>query len=474
METYCGVLQRIKSRGHGKETQKIFPWIAASKQLLSLSQLREAIAIEIGQQYLKPERLYNDIKNIASWCENFIEVDEEYQLVQFSHSTIRKFITGEPLESTLANFHVNLEEVDHDIGEICVTYLNFNDFKTGITRRPRPRLLHDTTQIAQSALGYQSVSAIMLAKLRPKLASKPVDLSSFQSLTAMGSSTTYENLVLGHPFLDYASTNWILHTKNFRQEISKTWKLWETMVIYGHNLAKPSWGENTFNVDGPILKWAFNAHHYALIRLIASADGLLESQRLRTINDSAKENDVNALRILLEGQDLGSKLGDALQLAAKGGHLEVVERLLAAKAAINAGNAWSKGRTALQAAAEGGHLEVVERLIAAKADINAGSAWAEGPTALQLAAGGGYLEIVERLLAAEANVNAGAAEFEGLTALKAAAEGGHLEVVERLLAAKANVNAGADEFEGCTALQAAIAGGHLEIISRLKQAGAFG
>ena len=45
----------------------------------------------------------------------------------------------------------------------------------------------------------------------------------------------------------------------------------------------------------------------------------------------------------------------------------MVERLLAAKADVNAAAARYGGRTALQAAAEGGHLVVVELLRAAGA-----------------------------------------------------------------------------------------------------------
>jgi Ankyrin repeats (3 copies) len=77
-----------------------------------------------------------------------------------------------------------------------------------------------------------------------------------------------------------------------------------------------------------------------------------------------------------------------LNTAARGGHLLVVERLLAAKADVNAAPARYHGRTALQAAAEGDHLPVVERLLASKADVNAAPAWSGGRIAKQA---GGFL-----------------------------------------------------------------------------------
>ena len=202
----------------------------------------------------------------------------------------------------------------------------------------------------------------------------------------------------------------------------------------------------------------------------------------------------------------GSNGRTALQAAAGGGHLEVVERLLAAKADVNAAAAGDNGRTALQAAAGGGHLEVVERLLAAKADVNAAAAcwlWSDG-----IAGRGRRWPPRGRRAAAgcEGRRQCCCCYFDGRTALQAAAGGGHLEVVERLLAAKANVNAAAAmvlmvgrhcrpqqgaatsrSWSGCwlrrltsmllllssngrTALQAAAGGGHLEVVERLLAA----
>ncbi|KAF2182116.1 hypothetical protein K469DRAFT_587891, partial [Zopfia rhizophila CBS 207.26] len=77
--------------------------------------------------------------------------------------------------------------------------------------------------------------------------------------------------------------------------------------------------------------------------------------------------------------------------------------------------------TALQAAAEGGHFDIVGKLLAAGANINADPAEDGGWTVLQAAVERGHLDIMERLLAAEAITDADPVEDESRTALQAAA-----------------------------------------------------
>src|SRR2546423_10642888 len=69
---------------------------------------------------------------------------------------------------------------------------------------------------------------------------------------------------------------------------------------------------------------------------------------------------------------------------------------------------WSDKAAALQAAAEGGHLEVVERLLAAGAD-NAVAGGYGGHAALQGAAQGAKVEAVERRLEVTGDVHSAAA-----------------------------------------------------------------
>lgn len=84
----------------------------------------------------------------------------------------------------------------------------------------------------------------------------------------------------------------------------------------------------------------------------------------------------------------------ALQLAARDGRLDIVDRLLEAGFDVNAEAFEQDGRTALQAAFEGAHWGIIDRLLAAKADINA-----------EAAAESGNLDLINKALGLGADVN---------------------------------------------------------------------
>ncbi|KAF4332948.1 ankyrin repeat [Fusarium beomiforme] len=482
-ETFDRALARIVSRRTNAVAQMIFPWVAVAKRHLTVEELREAISIDIGQSYSKPERRVNGIDRMVSWCENLLHVDEENGTVQFAHRTIYDFITGGCSKPEFADFHVDLEEADHHTGEICITYLHFNDFITTLTRRPQPSHGIMPAAIASTALGRQS----KMAKFTPKL---------------RGSSSKHKKSRTNHDIIGTLTSY-----KRGRQ--IHHWDLWQRVITHGHDLAQKPWANQEFNsAQSEILRWAHQARHYALIRLIDSCENSSKSGINQIMTRSAAQGDVEVLGVLLErgksihrinislpaaswgghvdvvnlllaaGADVNAAATDkckgrtALQAASEGGHLAVVERLLDAGADVNTAAGDDGGRTALQAASEGGHLAVVERLLAAGADVNAAAGDDGGRTALQAASEGGHLAVIGRLLAAGADVNAKAADggWRGRTALQAASEGGHLAVVERLLAAEAKVNAKAAVRDGRSALKAAIEGGHLDIVEQLKHA----
>ncbi|KAL7939313.1 hypothetical protein V8C35DRAFT_5446 [Trichoderma chlorosporum] len=137
-ETFDRAIDRIIARGNENIAKHIFRWVAAAKEPLTLDQLKEVDFIEIWQKYSKSEHQSNGIDHISSWCENLIHIDEELKTVQFPHQNVQQFFFEKSPGARNDQFYLELEDADHYLGEICVTYLNFNDYKTSLARRRQP------------------------------------------------------------------------------------------------------------------------------------------------------------------------------------------------------------------------------------------------------------------------------------------------------------------------------------------------
>ncbi|KAI3327718.1 hypothetical protein HD806DRAFT_531057 [Xylariaceae sp. AK1471] len=469
-ETFSRATRRIISRGQEKPAQQVFRWIAGAKRPLNLDEMGEALAIKVGQQYSRPERHYNDLRSVTLWCENLVRVDEELHIVQFAHRAVLQFLLE---ESPNSQFHFTLEEVDHDIGEICVTYLNFNDFKTTVAQRPQrhPRLQSlphvQPISLAQTALthgsGMSTISRI-LKVASSKLPSRSVSVEVIGDTTEpedLVSKTATMQLESKYPFLHYASIYWIYHTAGFRQGRSSTWGLWKRMVFHGHALAKMPWGADLFDANDPTTSdWVFECPHHALLRHVIKSGPTYDK-----LCELVSKCDTETLGIILSDNEQSRELQQVLQIAAHRGDLGPVTRLLEAAATNDDYTTWC--RLALSAAAEGGRLNVVEMILGAGADANVDvvSQWS-GETALHIAAGHGHTEIVEALLGAGADVNA---RWFNDTPLHRAAGYGHTEIVEALLGAGADVNT---RWFSDTPLHRAAGCGHAEIVETLLGAGA--
>ncbi|KAF6805667.1 ankyrin repeat-containing protein, partial [Colletotrichum plurivorum] len=439
-ETFTRALQRITKRGYSSvaNAKKAFQWIAVAKRNLALNELHEAMSIKIGQPGSRPGQLINDIDQLSTWCENLVRIDEEMKTVEFAHQAIHTFIVEGLSSPYLTEFLFDLKKADHDAGEICVTYLNFSDFVTTLTRRSKP-MKADPTGMAYLAIKNswtlpRSISNAIITKRKNVQAENDLD-KTLATHHRSNNEEAITKLQDRHPFLKYASVHWISHTTRFTRRTSSTWSLWRQVVTQGHGLAKIPWsiekGPRALNSN--ILSWSFANRHYAVIRLLGSLGKIHYAGKDEALRSSATEGDIDFVDALLESNFGAEIVSIALQAASGGGHIEVVERLLSAGANVNADPAESDGRTALQAASEGGHIEVVERLLSAGANVNADPAERHGRTALQASSEGGHVQVVERLLDAGANVNADPAWDHGRTALQAASEGGHVDVVARLL-----------------------------------------
>ncbi|MDE3269151.1 MAG: ankyrin repeat domain-containing protein [Pseudomonadota bacterium] len=139
--------------------------------------------------------------------------------------------------------------------------------------------------------------------------------------------------------------------------------------------------------------------------------------------------------LAVEGIDAASRRGDTgLMSASRRGDLRAVDIFLEHGANVDVADLWH-GFTILRIASEEGHLDIVNRLLAAGADPLAVDKL--GETALHRASARGHLDIVKALIPVS---DVHAQNIGGMTPLHWAARGGHIDVMIALLEAGAIPN----------------------------------
>jgi ankyrin repeat protein len=186
---------------------------------------------------------------------------------------------------------------------------------------------------------------------------------------------------------------------------------------------------------------------------------------------AAEYAQLEVIDLLLElGADIEIRCGPrnytALMNAARGGHVEIVRRLLQGGALVNAQDA--KGVTAIYFAARWDHAEVIELLLEADGDPNLATIEDMTPP-LEVAVVAGAIEAAKVLAWKGANLERRGAY--GWTALHWAAYKNNTGMVRVLAEAGADVDA--LEVDGKTALHYAALNENVEMLRFLKAAGSL-
>ena len=102
--------------------KQVLSWITCAKRPLTTSELRHALAVEIGESDLDEDNL-PEVEDMVSVCAGLVIVDKESDVIRLVHYT-----TQEYFERTWISWFPNAQR---DIATICVTYLSFDVFQTG-------------------------------------------------------------------------------------------------------------------------------------------------------------------------------------------------------------------------------------------------------------------------------------------------------------------------------------------------------
>ena len=222
----------------------------------------------------------------------------------------------------------------------------------------------------------------------------------------------------------------------------------DTIVILHHLLEKgadPSMVDIKFGRTS--LEWAVVAGDADIVELLLQFEDCSADQKslmlyLTSIyHNTEQTNDEYVDQLLCEEQvhqlETLSRLL-LIYIPADRGYERMVRKFLESGASLKVEDPW--GMTALHLAAQGGHLAIVELLLAEEANVNSRDR-TEDVTPLMIAARAGNTDIVELLLRHGADIGAfSEACFYGCSALAQAIGQGHIATATLLLEKGANPN----------------------------------
>ena len=470
-ETFERILSKHIEADDIDIARQIFRWVAVAKRPLTVEELREAIGTKPLQEGWSDAMYINDMKKAVACCSNLVFIEEEQQTVHFTHGSVKQYLLSRAVQTSLSKYYVDPKEADEYAGAICVTYLNFPAFNRHVARTGRSISTSSiTSTVVKNSLPFgKSVNNLALSFLRRSDKSSKSVKRLLEEAAGDTEGYRQQKALQQYSFQHYAKRFWLEHTQRIDPNSKKLWRLWCNLIeeadwrdtLSGIPWTLEDWMKRAQNV----VQWIVEQDHCSLAQLIIGSDEkLTKEKRLPLVRGAATKGCAGLIEIILGSEDISQSILDlSLRLAAGGGHLDTVEKLLQHKADVNAVNRLDNN-TAFHMAAENGHLDVMERLLQEKIDVNAVDN--KSRTAFQMAVENGHLDVVERMLQEKIDVNA--VDSDGRTAFYMAADNGHLDVVEILLQQKLDVNA-ANIHYGKTALYAAAENGHLDVVKRLLQ-----
>ncbi len=470
-----------------EDSRRILTLLCFSARPLTVPELIDAIAVEIGSARLNPKRRLRNANGIRDICVGLVDIGlspderitsngekEHEQTVRIAHFSVQEYLESERIRSQkAAMFSLTAVSAHAEIAQICLIYIAEPGF--AVSKRDEYPLAHFATRFwfrHYKSIGYQDsksdnlilqffqfqrelfVTLITLLEPLNKWESNGINLENEHN-----QSPVYFASLLGlRSVLEE-----LISAKQQKDSGRLTLKLTSTLQIADINAQG--------GIYGNALQAASHKGHKEVVRLLihegahVNAQGGEYGNALQAASSNGHEEIVKLL--VHEGADVNAQCGyygNALQAASSEDHEKVVKLLVHEGADVNAqcgfyGNA-------LQAASFDGHEEVVKLLIHEGADINAQGGYYGN--AMQAASSNGHEEIVKLLVHESADVNAQIGKYGN--ALQAASFQGHEEVVKLLVHMGADVDAQGGEYGN--ALQAASLRGHEEIVKLLVHEGA--
>ncbi|KIV95467.1 hypothetical protein PV10_03121 [Exophiala mesophila] len=130
-ETYDKILGKVSSSDI-EIVRRILVWISFTMLPLTLREVHEAIAIEVGLDELDEDSRLRSPQDILDLCGSLISLSESGH-VRLAHLSVREYLLSSSIKRhpTLSVFALDDTKSNHELALNCLTYLSFRDMRTG-------------------------------------------------------------------------------------------------------------------------------------------------------------------------------------------------------------------------------------------------------------------------------------------------------------------------------------------------------
>jgi len=435
-ETYERTLEGVPKQ-KWRHAHRLFQCMIAAIRPLNVEELGEIFAIEFGPNHVVPTlmedwRPENAEDAVLSACSTLITIldDQGSKVVQFSHFSVKEFLTSYRLETSvvgsICHFYIPLEPAHTTLARACLTVLLQMDENIDKKRLATFPLAFYAARHWIGHAQFGNVASQIEGSMQDLFNPKKPHFRAWIWIYAAALRSKVPMLRISerppppkatplHYAADYGFSGLVKHL----------------ITTHGEDV-----NASGAVLGGPPLQAASDGGHVGVGRVLLDYGAVVNGTHRRgsPLSLAYRGRYLKVMQLLLEhGADIeeqrGFTFGTALHDASFHGQLEIVDLLLQYKANVNARTLGKYNEDPLILSSVFGHHEVARLLLKHGAGVNAQYDFADSP--LYRAATWGHIEFVRLLLKHGADVHIRG--FDNCTPFQIATKRGHHETAQLLL-----------------------------------------
>lgn len=129
--TYERILCQIPAEDK-QVAREVLRWLVYNWRPMTIDQILEGIAVEIGETAIDPENRGNFPEDILDICRGLTAMDDESRKLRLAHFTVKEYLISAGIsQGPAADYHLPPGTSNAELAKVCLTYLMFDDFGVG-------------------------------------------------------------------------------------------------------------------------------------------------------------------------------------------------------------------------------------------------------------------------------------------------------------------------------------------------------